>query len=351
MGDAVRAGAPQSRHPDCPLDARDGPATNQKLDVYTGRAEEGGLRPVFVFIHGGFWQQGSKDSSAFAAPAFVAANWIYIAAGYTLAPNATLTAVVEEIRSALRFIRLHAREYGGDPDRIIVAGHSAGGHLAASLLMDDTGAERVALCAGIVAISGVFDLAPIRASYVNDAVRMTQNEVATLSPVLHKPAYDVPVVLAVGSDETNEFIRQTDMLARAWKPHLTTLSVATIPGKDHFDIVLGLADPSSRLLQLVCGIPRTAFFDVTVARGGPFQVSLAMIIRAKPGAFKSFGPMRRMPNEQSPSQTIRAMAGTRRNVATIPKLRITVPVKTIVAFATACSGTSSNSYCSQITNT
>jgi arylformamidase len=240
------------------LDLVYGPAASQKLDVYTGHAEEGGLRPVFVFIHGGFWQQGSKDSSAFPAPAFVAANWIYIAAGYTLAPNATLTAIVAEIRSALRFIRLHAREFGGDPDRIIVAGHSAGGHLAACLLTDDTGRERTAPCAGIVAISGVFDLAPIRDSYVNDAVRMSEGEVATLSPVLHKPAYDVPVVLVVGSDETQEFIRQTDVLARAWKPHLTALSVASIAGKDHFDIVLGLADPSSRLFQLVTGIPGNA---------------------------------------------------------------------------------------------
>jgi arylformamidase len=83
---------------------------------------------------------------------------------------------------------------------------------------------------------------------------MTQDEVVALSPVLHVPAYDVPVVLVVGSDETNEFIRQTDVLARAWKPHLTALSIATISGKDHFDIVLGLADPSGRLFQLVTGI-------------------------------------------------------------------------------------------------
>jgi arylformamidase len=247
------------------LDLAYGPAANQRLDIYTGRAEEGDLHPILIFIHGGFWQEGSKDISAFPARAFAAANWMYIAVGYTLAPNATLTSIVEEIRSALRFIRLHAREFGGDPDRIIVAGHSAGGHLAACLLGDDTGRNRAAPCAGVVAISGVFDLAPIRASYVNDAVRMTEDEVVALSPALHQPAYDVPVVLVVGRDETNEFIRQTDMLARAWKPYLTTLSVATIPGKDHFDVVLGLADPSSRLFQVVTGIPGNAPEEIRTA--------------------------------------------------------------------------------------
>jgi arylformamidase len=75
---------------------------------------------------------------------------------------------------------------------------------------------------------------------------------------LHAPLYDVPVVLAVGSDETKEFIRQTDVLARAWKSHLTRLNVVTLAGKDHFDIVLDLADPSSRLFQLVRGTPRNA---------------------------------------------------------------------------------------------
>src|SRR5258708_21395836 len=100
--------------------------------------------------------------------------------------------------------------------------------------MDHIGNERAAPCAGIVAISGVFDLAPIRDSYVNDAVRMTQDEVAALSPVLQIPAYDVPVVLVVGSDETNEFIRQTDVLAGARKPSLTALTLATISGKGHF---------------------------------------------------------------------------------------------------------------------
>jgi arylformamidase len=84
---------------------------------------------------------------------------------------------------------------------------------------------------------------------------MTEDEVVALSPVLQVPAYDVPVVLLVGSDETNEFIRQTDVLARAWKPHLTALSVVTVAGRDHFDVVLDLADPSTRLFQLITTMP------------------------------------------------------------------------------------------------
>ena len=96
------------------LDLAYGLAANQKLDVYTGSAEEGGLRPIFVFIHGGFWQQGSKDSSAFPAPAFVAANWVYIAAVATRSRRTPRSRPLLRKPQRLRFIRLHGREFGGD---------------------------------------------------------------------------------------------------------------------------------------------------------------------------------------------------------------------------------------------
>lgn len=229
-----------------------GTAAGQKLDLYTCREETStSLRPLHVFIHGGFWQEGSKDISAFPAPAFVAEGWIFVALGYTLAPDATLTDIAREVRQALAFLHRNVRDFGADPDRIVVSGHSAGGHLAASLLTVQADEAIVPPLLGVVPISGVFDLAPIRASYVNDAVQMSDEEVAGLSPALSRPIRDIPVALAVGCRETAEFIRQTQLLAAAWGPALTRLSVETIPDCDHFDILLELCDPSSRLFRLV----------------------------------------------------------------------------------------------------
>lgn len=238
------------------LDLPYGKRASQKLDIFTHKlGHNTGPRPIHVFIHGGFWQEGSKDLFDFPAPAFIAAGWIYVAVGYTLAPAATLTAIVTEIRQALKFVHLRARDFDGDPDRIVVSGHSAGGHLAACLLATPSSVEHVPPIAGIVSISGVFDLAPIRASYINDAVGLTDDEVAEFSPIHHRPAHDIPTTLVVAAGETAEFLRQTDVLAAAWGPHLTDIRVETIPGKDHFDILFGLADPSSELFRLVTRQP------------------------------------------------------------------------------------------------
>ena len=204
---------------------------------------------MHVFIHGGFWQEGSKDLVAFPAPAFIAEGWVYVAVGYTLAPEASLTGIVGEIRQAIDYLSRNAREFGADPARMIVSGHSAGGHLASSLLIESAGEAPPLL--GVVPISGVFELAPISTSYVNDAVGMTDQEVERLSSARHAPSRDVPVALAVGSRETPEFIRQTDILASAWRPALTHLTTATIDDRDHFDILLDLCDPSSQLFRLV----------------------------------------------------------------------------------------------------
>jgi len=242
------------RHPTikASLDISYGPAPAQKLDIYSPiEGETAGGRPIVLFIHGGFWQLGSKDASGFAAPAFTEAGCVFVAVGYTLAPNASLAAITAEIRQAVDFVQAHAGEFGGDPSRIIAVGHSAGGHLATCLVTQGVPIDDAARVAGVVPISGVFDLEPIRLSYVNDAVKLNSYEMATLSPASSIPAFDVPVMLVVGADETDEFLRQTYALSKKWTSHLTDLEVAIIPGKDHFDIVLDLAEPSSRLFQIV----------------------------------------------------------------------------------------------------
>ena len=227
-----------------------GPHPRHRMDIWAPAAANGKC-PVIAFLHGGFWQMGSKELGGFAGPAFAEAGFVFAAIGYRLAPEAALRGIAGDVRSALVHLRKLVPELGGDPDRIIVAGHSAGAHLAAGLLAGPDAAGPCASLAGLVLISGVFDLAPIAASYVNDTVHLTQGEIAELSPALHRPHRDIPVSILVGSDETPEFRRQSTLLERAWRPHLSHLERRELPGRDHFDILSGLAEPGDEAFAAV----------------------------------------------------------------------------------------------------
>jgi arylformamidase len=226
------------RHPDVAY----GPAARQRLDI-TGPLGTG-LRPGLAFIHGGFWQEGGKGGSGFAARAWVARGWVHVGIGYTLAPQARLRGIVAEIAAALGFLRAEGPRFGLDPARLVLAGHSAGGHLAAAMLAGMGGFDPPGL-AGVVPVSGVFDLAPVAASYVNDVAAMDAAEVAALSPLYTDPAADVPFHLVIGADEPPAFHAQTAALAAAWGQRLSRLGTTVAPGRDHFDVLDELADPAS----------------------------------------------------------------------------------------------------------
>ncbi|GHG99987.1 alpha/beta hydrolase [Pseudodonghicola xiamenensis] len=233
----------------CWRDVAYGDGARQAYDVTAPGAGTG--TPCLVFVHGGFWQEGSKAGSGFAARAFAAAGWAHVGMGYTLAPEATLAEILQELGTALRHLRAHAGLYGIDPDRIVLAGHSAGAHLAACVLAGLAGEDLPAALAGYVLISGVYDLAPVAASYVNDAMRMTPADVEALSPLLYLPAADRPVHLMIGADEPEAFRRQSDALAALWGRDLTRISMERFPGRDHFDILDELAPGGSMTGQRI----------------------------------------------------------------------------------------------------
>ncbi|MDK3019963.1 alpha/beta hydrolase [Pseudodonghicola flavimaris] len=232
-----------------------GPGSRQRYDVTTPVAGSG--LPCLAFVHGGFWQEGSKAGSGFAAEACVAAGRAHVAIGYTLAPEASLAAILEEIATALRHLRTHAADYGIDPARIVLAGHSAGAHLAAAILAGLGGDDLPAALAGYVLISGVYDLAPVAASYVNEAVGLSPADVEALSPLLYLPAADRPVHLMIGADEPEAFRRQSDALAMLWGRELSRISMERFAGRDHFDILDELAVSDSetgrRIAQMMAG--------------------------------------------------------------------------------------------------
>lgn len=203
------------------------------LVVPSGR----GPYPSVAWFHGGFWQEGSKAGSGFAAPALAASGVALAGVGYPLAPDVRLRTIVQSAGAALVRLQQEAPSYGLDPERIVVAGHSAGAHLAAAIVAGLAGDAAASAVSGAVLVSGVFDLAPVAASYVTDQARIDDDEIAELSPLALPPWRDVPVHVVVGGDEPDQFRRQSAALAEAWRASISRLTTHVAPGRDHFDIL------------------------------------------------------------------------------------------------------------------
>lgn len=219
------------------LDIPYGPAPRNRIDFFASGRENAAL---FVFIHGGYWQRNSKETFSFIANGPLAHGIDVAVVGYTLAPGASLTAIVAEVMAALDNIYDRAETLGFDPARIHVGGWSAGGHLAAL-------AANHAQVRGVMPISGIFDLAPIARTYINDKVALDSTEIESLSPVNRVAPRRVPYRLYVGGDELPELQRQTAEFAALLRRNGRDVALTTPEGLNHFTIVEELADPSGLL--------------------------------------------------------------------------------------------------------
>lgn len=219
------------------LDISYGPRPRQRLDVYVAKEQLTGA-PVHVFLHGGFWQESSKDDAGFPAGAFVSSGAVYIAVNYTLAPVARLSEIVDEISTALHWIEQHVGEFGGDRENIVVSGHSAGAYLAASLAFD----RSFSSLRGLVLVSGVYDLGPIAQSYVNNALHLAPEDVSALSLMAPPPGCGIPIRIFVGADETDAFRTQSRDLFERWRVSCSDITINELQGRDHFDILFDLSD-------------------------------------------------------------------------------------------------------------
>ena len=170
----------------CTLDVRYGAGPNMTADLFPAPAAGA---PIQVFIHGGYWRAMDKDVHSFPAEGFVAAGGAAVSLNYALAPAVTLDTIVEQCRTAIEWLADNAGRLNGDPDRIFVSGHSAGGHLTAMMLCTDWAARGrpAGLVKGGTAISGIFDLAPLRETSINDDVRLDAESAARNSPIHHLP--------------------------------------------------------------------------------------------------------------------------------------------------------------------
>lgn len=227
------------RMPEARTGLRYGPAARNLIDYFPAR-EPG---PVLVFIHGGYWQMRAKESFSFVAQGPLAQGVHVALVGYTLAPDASLADIVKEVRDAVAWLHAHVAGLGGDPHRIVVSGWSAGGHLAA-MCLDEPGVV------GGLAISGIYDLAPIQLSYLNEKLGLTLEDVKALSPAL-LPLSAKPLVIAYGDAELPELQNQSrrffNQRTEAGKPG----RLLAPPGVNHFTVLKDWSDSASALVLAV----------------------------------------------------------------------------------------------------
>lgn len=232
------------------VDLRYGPNPKETLDLF---APAGRSRGTFVFIHGGYWRALDKADHLFVAAPLVARGYAVAVINYDLCPDVTIATIVDECRRSVAWLAREGGRHGAAPAPMVVGGHSAGGHLAAMLVA--TPAEAFGLThhplAGAVSVSGVHDLRPLTLFSYNSDLRLDDEDAARLSPMLHRPATDVPVVVAVGGDETSEFIRQADLLWDAWPANRPAgmAGPLVVADRHHFSVVVDFADPSTALSQ------------------------------------------------------------------------------------------------------
>lgn len=221
------------------LDLIYGPRPRNRIDVFRCGAARA---PLLVYIHGGYWQRNAKEFYACLAAGPMGRGIDVALVGYTLAPEATLTQIVEEIRAAVRWLRIEGPGRGVATGKVVVSGWSAGGHLTAMAHGDaDAG----------LAISGVFDIEPCRLNYLNEKLHLTEAEVVALSPIRQLPARAGPLAIAFGTAELPELQRQSVDYHAAREAANLPSRLLPLAGHDHFSILEELAEPRGQLTEAV----------------------------------------------------------------------------------------------------
>lgn len=243
--DAVRAAARRAA-----LDLAYGPHPRERVDLFLPEAEN---PPLFAYIHGGYWQWNDRAPFAFLCEQIVPAGAAFANIEYALCPEVTLTELTAQLRRSIAFLWREAGRYGYDRDRIVVSGHSAGGHLTAMMMATHWPAVADDLPENVVAaglpVSGIYDIEPIRLTPLNDAVRMDAAEARALSPMFLSPATAAPMVVVVGGAESDEFHRQAEAFADMWGNVGVPAGVIDVPARDHFTVLEALAEPGHEVVR------------------------------------------------------------------------------------------------------
>lgn len=229
----------------CQLDVPYGPTLEETLDIFPAAQTNA---PVFVFIHGGYWRALASKTFSGVALGLQARGITTVVINYALCPRVTIDEIVRQTRSALAWTLRNIQHYGGDPKRVAIGGHSAGGHLTAMALQtewaEDYGLPQDPFVAALP-FSGLFDIEPLRYSYLQPAIQLDEGIIRRNSPAFLVRPCKTPLWITWGGAETTEFARQAAVYHQAWTAAGNSAELRAVPGADHFTVIAGLEDGES----------------------------------------------------------------------------------------------------------
>ena len=237
---------------DVSLDCAYGAGERERIDVFRCGANQA---PLYVYLHGGYWQRGDKSLYSFIAAPFLDAAVDVAIVGYPLCPQVSMTDLVSRVREAIAWLYHNAGKLGINRERINLSGHSAGGHLTAMAVCTDWPAFDTKLPRDLlktaIPFSGLYQLKPLLQTTISEALHLTDQEICQLSPASLQPQAQIPLLTIVGGAETEEFFRQTDLLINNWSDRLVRIDRHVEPDVDHIDLIDRLASADSQMFRRI----------------------------------------------------------------------------------------------------
>lgn len=215
-----------------------GDDADEVLDVYPATSGDPNA-PVLMYFHGGYWFSRHKNDFQFIPSGFNAAGATVVVVNYGLIPKIDMVELIRQCQASVAWVFKNVSEYGGDPHKIFISGHSAGGHITAMMLATDWKQWDVDPLAikGALAISGLYDLEPVRHTYMNPTLGFTADTVAKFSPVELKPTVTCDFLVTAGGAETDEFIRHVGLICEAWAGSDVKCTSDIVPDLNHFTVL------------------------------------------------------------------------------------------------------------------